>query len=155
MVPDYKSSYVWISRVEGKRQNKIFLSDPSDIVRFVTKQGLMRPWTESQTLDSRCFQQSKGLLHGAKQESERQASDPLHLGLWVRDFFFKGGKTKAGTNHHLVTFLNHSFGSRDVLVYEAQTRWSMAWGSISSSCPGETTWVCMLMMLYIIAMLVH
>ena len=34
--------------------------------------------------DSRCLQQSKGLLEGAKQGSGRQASDPLPLGL----FFF-------------------------------------------------------------------
>ena len=36
--------------------------------------------------DSRCLQQSKGLLQGAKQGSRRWISDLLQLGLWVGGF---------------------------------------------------------------------
>ena len=59
--------------------------------------------------------------------------------------FVLRASTKTDMNW-LVTFLNHSFGGQDVLFCESQTRWSMAQESISSSCPEETTWVCMLMM---------
>ena len=60
-------------------------------------------------------------------------------------FFFLRARTKTDINC-LVTLLNHSFGSQDVLFCESQTRGSMTRGSVSLSCPGETTWVCMLMM---------
>ena len=41
------------------------------------------------------------------------------------------------------------------LVYDSQARWSVAQGSVSSACPGETTWVCILMMISTTAILVH
>ena len=58
----------------------------------------------------------------------RQVSDPLQLGLGIGFYFliflifnlififyfFKGKNREPGVNHHLVTFLNCGFGSRDV-----------------------------------------
>ena len=92
------------------------------------------------------------LLKGAKQANGRQASDPLPLGLWVK-VFLKGKNKEVEVNHGLVTFLNHR--SQDVSGLRSQAKWSMAWGSVSSSCPGETTWVCTLMMMATAAILVH
>ena len=75
---------------------------------------------QSQSTDTRFWwRKVQCLLQGTKRKSERQASDPLQLGFWVRVFFvlfcFLKGKIKeAGIDHHLVTFLNHSFGSQDV-----------------------------------------
>lgn len=34
MVPNSKTSWIWNSHVEGKRQNKAFLSNPSDRLTF-------------------------------------------------------------------------------------------------------------------------
>ena len=67
----------------------------------------------------------------------RQASDPLTLGLWVGGFLKQKNK-EAGLTHGLVTFLWH------FLIVVSGVRMSlagrcMAPGSVSSSCPGETT----------------
>ena len=78
----------------------------------VTEQGLMCPRHRKPNSDGRCLQQSQDLLQGAKQESGRQASDPLQIGLWVRDFL-KGKNKEAGGSHRLVTFLRCSFGTQD------------------------------------------
>ena len=51
---------------------------------------------------------------------------------------FKGEEQRGWINHRLVTFLNHGFGSQDVSGLQFLARWSMAQGSVSSSCLGET-----------------
>ena len=72
--------------------------------------------------------------------------------------FFKGKNKEAGTNHHLVTVLWHFLivvlRISISLVYDSLARWFMALGFVSSSCPGETTWVRTLMMVFILAILV-
>ena len=70
--------------------------------------------------------------------SGRQASDLLHLGLWV-GVFLKGKSKETGIDHCFVTFLNRTFRGQDSLVYDSLARWSVAQGSVSSP---ETTRVC-------------
>ena len=82
-----------------------------------------------------------------------QASGPLQIDLCVTGFFFffEGKNKEAEVNYPLVTFINHWVS----LVYNSLARWPVAQGSVSSSCSGETTRVCTLTMMSIIAVLVQ
>ena len=75
-----------------------------------------------------------------KQECERQALDPLQLGLWVSFCFLKGKIKEGGINHHLVTFLNHSFQSQRHFWFTSVWLGGPQLGKLSLS------WVCMLML---------
>ena len=73
----------------------------------------------------------------------------------VFSFFFLKGKIKeVGLNYHLMTFFFFSryffivvLGLRVSLVQDSLAKCSIAQGSVSTSCPGETTWVWTLMMI--------
>ena len=98
------------------------------------------PNSGSQSLQQRVYCQAPSKGVGDKPQIHSHFFFKLGI-----SFFFLRVRTKTGINW-LVTFLNHSFGTQDVLFCESQTRGSMARGSVSSSCPGETSWVCMLTM---------
>lgn len=75
----------------------------------------------------------------------------IHSTLVVELGVFLKGKSRGARINHLVTFLWHVLitvsGIRMSLIYNPLVRWSMAWGSASSSCPEETTRVCTLRMM--------
>ena len=61
---------------------------------------------------------------------------------------FKGEEQRLGSVIilHLTTFLNHGFKCQDASGLDSLARWSVAWGSGSSSCLRETIQGCVLIM---------
>ena len=62
---------------------------------------------------------------------------------------FKGEEQRLGSVIiilHLTTFLNHGFECQEASGLDSLARWSVAWGSVSSSCLRETIQSCVLIM---------
>lgn len=116
---------------------------------------MMSYMQQSQSIDSGLWwREVQCLLQGTKQGNGRQASDPLPPGLWGFLFCFvlRGRTKRLGLIIVLGHFFNQSFRRQDVsgLWFSGQvTRGSWLWGSVSSSHPGETTWVCTFRMIRI------
>lgn len=112
--------------------------------------GLLWPWGRKPNSDSGCLQQSKGLLQVPSEGMGDKSQTHSNL---ISDWgvFIKGKNKKPGIDHLLVIFLWHFlivFGEPGCLRFTSH--WSgdpWAGGSVSSSCPGETAWVCSLMIL--------
>lgn len=105
---------------------------------------------ESQTLTADVYGKVKDLFAGCQAKAWETILRSTPIRSWVRGFL-KGKSQEAGINHHPVTTLWHFFivvlEARISPVYDSLARWFMAWGSVSSSCPGGTTWVCMVVVL--------
>lgn len=79
----------------------------------------------------------------------------MGVGLVFELGVFKGEEQRLGSVIilHLTTFLNHGFQCQDAPDLDSLDRWSVAWGSVSSSCLRETIQGSVLTMLSIIAMM--